>query len=754
MIKKWLVFLVLTILGLGLMERPGVAEGTSVRADEVWFVGEDFLAGEGAGVVVSEAGLSLAEGETVGVFGSEVVSAPLWFNALVPQWQVVAPAGTQAIISLRTRNAANEWSDWYTLHESHDVTPLADGTLFGDLVVVPEVDGTHVAVEFRIQLSGVPGRESPTLSRFGLTFIDSTAGPTADELVAQQTALDLANGDGGLLEGEYPKPAVVSREVWCTDPACDYTEDIEHWPVSHLILHHTVSSNSSSDWAATVRAIWFFHTFTRGWGDVGYNYLVDMNGVLYEGHIGGDDVVGTHASGANAGTMALSMMGTFTDPDEEPPGITPPAAMLNSAIELFSWKADQQDIDVYSASAVLPNVSWGLPHLMGHRDVYGTTTCPGEQGHDLLPYIKDAVAANIGFASEHLYFDEFDGAANFSRGGTWYNGPYSCGFDVHAYYVWSTLDPAQGTSWAQWEPDVPQTGWYEVETYAPYCNTGERDTNGARYEVTHGNGVDVVVVNQEVFLGEWADVGVFFFEAGGPGRVRLTNLTTTDENWGVWADAIRFKRVPPNIAITHEQPAQASWLNDTTVDFAWRVSELTDVTTQTLHVATTPDFATLLISESLPVSATAFTHSFSTAHPDLYWQIELTLVGGEQVLSAPTRFGLDTAPPTSAVSSVFFVTNTGYVVGWGGEDDVSGVASYLVEFRADGEAEWVGWLTGTASMSAVFRPPDAGQTYWFRSQATDVAGNVEAPHEGAGDINTDQAILLEPAIMLPIIRKE
>ncbi|HET6443399.1 MAG TPA: hypothetical protein VFI27_02375 [candidate division Zixibacteria bacterium] len=51
-----------------------------------------------------------------------------------------------------------------------------------------------------------------------------------------------------------------------------------------------MSNNSSSDWAAVARAIWYFQTFTRGWGDIGYNYLVDMNGALYEGHLGGDDV--------------------------------------------------------------------------------------------------------------------------------------------------------------------------------------------------------------------------------------------------------------------------------------------------------------------------------------------------------------------------------------------------------------------------------------------------------------------------------
>jgi hypothetical protein len=100
---------------------------------------------------------------------------------------------------------------------------------------------------------------------------------------------------------DYPKPFVVSRDAWCTHADCDYTDGLEYHPVSHLIVHHTVSNNSSSDWPAVVRAIWNFHTYGRGWGDIGYNYLVDPNGVIYEGHNGGDNVVGTHASGGQQG---------------------------------------------------------------------------------------------------------------------------------------------------------------------------------------------------------------------------------------------------------------------------------------------------------------------------------------------------------------------------------------------------------------------------------------------------------------------
>ena len=59
-----------------------------------------------------------------------------------------------------------------------------------------------------------------------------------------------------------------------------------------MIIHHTATQNQKADPAATVRAI--YHTVTQGWGDIGYNFLVDWHGNVYEGRCGGANVVGGH----------------------------------------------------------------------------------------------------------------------------------------------------------------------------------------------------------------------------------------------------------------------------------------------------------------------------------------------------------------------------------------------------------------------------------------------------------------------------
>jgi hypothetical protein len=104
------------------------------------------------------------------------------------------------------------------------------------------------------------------------------------------------------------------------------------------------------------------------------------------------------------------------------------------------------------------------------------------------------------------------------------------------------------------------------------------------------------------------------------------------------------------------------------------------------------------------------------------------------------------------VTAIYRIEDGPYTVYWAGSDATSGIAAYTIQYRPEGTTTWTTWLVDTTLTTAVFLPPD-DQTYWFRSQAADQAGNVESPHGLPGDMNTDQAILLSRAIMLPLVRK-
>jgi len=183
---------------------------------------------------------------------------------------------------------------------------------------------------------------------------------------------------------KYPKPPVVTRTEWgCPDGQITTHGTLSYTTVTHLIVHHTVNDNNATNWPAIVRGIWNFHVFDRGYADIGYNYLIDPDGVIYEGRAGGDNVQGAHFSGVNNGTMGVALLGEFTS-------IEPASAALGSLRKILAWKCDQLDIDPKSASL---HVRSGLmlAHISGHRDGPSSTECPGGALYALLPRIRGEI---------------------------------------------------------------------------------------------------------------------------------------------------------------------------------------------------------------------------------------------------------------------------------------------------------------------------------------------------------------------------
>jgi uncharacterized protein (TIGR03437 family) len=181
---------------------------------------------------------------------------------------------------------------------------------------------------------------------------------------------------------KYPKPPVVTRTEWgCPDGQITTHGSLSYTTVTHLIAHHTAMGNETpgSDWPAIVRSVWNFHVFERGWADIGYNYLIDPNGVIYEGRSGGDNVIGAHFSGVNAGTMGVAILGDFTN-------AAPTIEALNSLKKILAWKCDQRGLDPSGRSLHVAS-RLNLNTISGHRDGPGATECPGDSFYPLLPAI-------------------------------------------------------------------------------------------------------------------------------------------------------------------------------------------------------------------------------------------------------------------------------------------------------------------------------------------------------------------------------
>jgi hypothetical protein len=182
-----------------------------------------------------------------------------------------------------------------------------------------------------------------------------------------------------------PQPPFQGRLGWCPDGSCptDPTPSFVPDP-THIIIHHTAGTNVSSDWAAVVRSIWDFHVNTNGWDDIGYNWLIDPNGILYEGR--GDSRLGAHFCAQNGNTTGICVMGDFT-------AIEPTPAALESLAEFLAWETCDENIDPLGTS--FHNSSGlTLANVSGHRDGC-STSCPGDKFYPLLPNMRQATQENI-----------------------------------------------------------------------------------------------------------------------------------------------------------------------------------------------------------------------------------------------------------------------------------------------------------------------------------------------------------------------
>ncbi|SIS48882.1 Uncharacterized conserved protein, contains LGFP repeats [Corynebacterium appendicis CIP 107643] len=215
-------------------------------------------------------------------------------------------------------------------------------------------------------------------------FIDGGEGTVDGDIAPAQSN---ANG----------MPRVVSRSSWGAGRSSNptYTE-----PVKAATVHHTAGSNnySAAQAPGVMRGIWQYHAVTRGWGDIGYNALVDKYGNIYEGRAGGLDraVEGAHVGAFNKHTFGVSMMGDYST-------ATPTQEALKAMGEIIGWKASVAKFDPTGKSYLQANFNFGgskysagqgatFPNINAHRDFH-YNDCPGDnlyaQMDTIRRYAKD-----------------------------------------------------------------------------------------------------------------------------------------------------------------------------------------------------------------------------------------------------------------------------------------------------------------------------------------------------------------------------
>jgi hypothetical protein len=191
-------------------------------------------------------------------------------------------------------------------------------------------------------------------------------------------------------------PPLITRSGWGADESIRRAPPRYATSLRFALVHHTAGTNSYSRMqsAAIVRGIEIYHVKGNGWNDIGYNFLVDKYGQVFEGRYGGVDknVIGAHAEGFNTGSVGVAVLGTYTD-------AAPPAAAQVALANLLAWRLDVAHVDPLSTLTVPsggnPRYPQGVPLLLhaisGHRDT-GFTSCPGNALYARLGAIRAQVA--------------------------------------------------------------------------------------------------------------------------------------------------------------------------------------------------------------------------------------------------------------------------------------------------------------------------------------------------------------------------
>ncbi|MET9844438.1 peptidoglycan recognition family protein [Streptomyces ossamyceticus] len=197
----------------------------------------------------------------------------------------------------------------------------------------------------------------------------------------------------------------LSRAAWGADEKLRFKADgtenspTAFYPFQTLTVHHTAMANDDPDPAATVRAIYQLHAVTNDWGDIGYHFLIDEEGRIYEGRYSGDDgmpahdkdgkvVTAFHVGGFNSGNLGIALLGTFTEQGPKEPAREALTRLVRVLVRLHG--VDPQARVTYTNP--VNGVQKEVPEISGHRD-WMATECPGAVMYQELDRLRTSVAA-------------------------------------------------------------------------------------------------------------------------------------------------------------------------------------------------------------------------------------------------------------------------------------------------------------------------------------------------------------------------
>jgi SpoIID/LytB domain protein len=292
-----------------------------------------------------------------------------------------------------------EWLPWMVVPVSgHLPDPNTEEGRSARYATEPVITGSADGVQVRID---TPTGETPADTE--LTLIDN---PERPEDASLQGVAPMSSAQAAV-----NKPTIITRAQWGADESLRRGRTTYSDTIKVAFVHHVVSTNNYTAAQAAQQMRNVYSWFTEGIkvNDFGYNFMVDRFGRLYEGRAGGVDkaVIGSHTSGFNAETFAVSFLGNADTLNPDQPS---KEKILDSISDLIAWKFELFNVNPLG-TAVLTSAGPGPGQgttsmywagekvtrktIIGHGDI-GATGCPGVFLRPTMEHLRLAVSARQG----------------------------------------------------------------------------------------------------------------------------------------------------------------------------------------------------------------------------------------------------------------------------------------------------------------------------------------------------------------------
>jgi hypothetical protein len=308
---------------------------------------------------------------------SPPLRAPKRFNIVGLRWR---GPGDDAHLKVRVRRDGGRWTAWHELEATSAEGPdRGTGERAARGLSGPAWAGQADWVQYRSKRR-LPG------ARLHFVNTTGTATPRDRAWTASHRTVRAAGS----------QPQMVSRAGWGAEN-CPPRSAPDYGEVKMAFVHHTVNLNdySREEAPSVVLGICRYHRNSNGWNDIGYNFLVDKYGTIYEGRAGGVDapVIGAQAQGFNSVSTGIANIGTFESVPQSNEALDAMSALIKWKLPLHGAPT-AGTVTVTSAGGDSNRFGAGaqvtLNRISGHRDG-NNTSCPGSALYAQLPELRRRV---------------------------------------------------------------------------------------------------------------------------------------------------------------------------------------------------------------------------------------------------------------------------------------------------------------------------------------------------------------------------